>query len=49
MNLYIRKLPNKMWSQLLDVEGKIVGTIRPDVADWLVKKGVAIDITNGGA
>jgi hypothetical protein len=49
MNLYIQRRPNKMWSSLIDAENKIVGTIRPDVADYLVRQGVAMDLTKDRA
>lgn len=45
MNLYVQYRPNKMWANLIDADNKIVGTIRPDVAAYLIERGLAMDVT----
>lgn len=45
MNLYVQRRPNGMWAHLINAEGMIVGSLKPDVADYLITSGKAMDIT----
>lgn len=45
MNLYIQRRPNHMWPHLIDADNAVVGTVRPDVADYLVARGLAMDVS----
>jgi hypothetical protein len=52
MNLYIRRhagrLGHMCWDTNVDIinaDGKIVGYATPEVADWLVRQGIVMDVT----
>ena len=44
MNLYVVDTPSRKWPSLHNAEGQNVGTIAPEVADWLIRQGVAMDL-----
>lgn len=53
MNLYVTRRPAEGLGhmcrntnvELSDAEGKTVGFVTPEVADWLVRSGVAMDVS----
>lgn len=49
MNIYVlrrgARRPNSVEVMLMNAEGRIVGKVTNEVADYLLSKGIAMDIT----